>query len=97
MRRVMLGGRGKKHRFPSIASVMTRSLVVNSEMLQATVDQEGDVFLDLPRIPGMGFMQWEKGRALFDKTYAQTAARLDELTPQHSGFDLLRALAEPRR
>ena len=71
---------------------MTRSLVVNSEMLQASVDQENDIFIDLGRIPGMGFMQWEKGRALFDKTYETTVARLDKLSAQHSGIDLLRAL-----
>lgn len=86
-------GRKRRLRFPGIASVMTRSLVVNSEMLQAKVDQEGDVFLNLQRIPGMGFMQWTKGRALYDKTYAKTSERLNKLAAEHSGIDLLRALA----
>ena len=74
---------------------MTRSLIVNSELLQAGVDREADIFVDLPRIPGMGFMEWGKGRALFDKTYDKTKARLDALSAEHSGIDLLRALAEP--
>ncbi len=89
----MMSRRGKRGlRFPGIASIMTRSLVVNSEMLQANVDQAGDVFVNLQRIPGMGFMQWSKGRALFDKTYEETAARLNDLARHHSGIDLLRAL-----
>lgn len=83
---------GRKTRFPGIASIMTRSLIVNSEMLQAQVAPEGDIFLDLQRIPGMGFMQWSKGRRLFDRTYSETAARLEELSREHSGIDLLRAL-----
>lgn len=92
---MMLRRRSSGFRFPGIASIMTRSLVVNSEMLQANVDQAGDVFINLQRIPGMGFMQWSKGRELFDKTYEKTAGRLNKLAAHHSGIDLLRALNDP--
>lgn len=95
LRHLLLGRRRGGFRFPGIASVMNRSMVVNSELLQAQIDPAGDVFVDLPRIRGMGFMEWKKGRALFDKTYAQTAARLEALGATHSGVDLLRALASP--
>lgn len=92
---VMRPKRKRAIRFPGIASIMTRSLVVNSEMVQANVDPGGDIFINMQRIPGMGFMQWAKGRELFDKTYEQTAGRLNALAAHHSGIDLLRALSEP--
>ena len=90
--RRMLGGR-RKLRFPTISSIMNRSLIVNSEKLQGSVEREEDIFINLDRIPGMGFMQWSKGRNLFDRTYAETARQLDALAGQHSGIGLLRALA----
>jgi NTE family protein len=94
MRRLLPFGRSGKTKFPGISSIMTRSLIVNSQRLQATVDRGGDIFLDLPRIRGMGFMQWSKGRELYEKTYAETAGRLEKLSAEHTGLDLLRALAE---
>ena len=93
-KRAIFGRRAGKVRFPSTSSVMTRSLIVNSENLQANIDREQDIFIDLQRIKGMGFMQWQKGRDLFDKTYQETSERLDKLAAQHSGLDLLRALAQ---
>lgn len=90
---LVLGKRRQASGFPGIVSIMNRALVVNSEMLQANMDQAGDVFVNLQRPAGMGFMQWSKGRELFDRTYEQTARRLETLSRQHSGIDLLRALA----
>jgi NTE family protein len=89
---MMVPRRKRGFPFPGITSIMTRSLIANSELLQANVDQAGDVFINLQPIPGMGFMEWTKGRDLFETTYAQTASRLNKLAANHSGIDLLRAL-----
>ncbi len=93
VKRLVLGKRGRRVRFPGIFSVMTRSMIVNSERRLAKADHGHDVFLPIRPLKGMGFLQWERGRELFETTYRRTAEALEVASKDHSGTALLREAA----
>lgn len=76
LRRMLLPG-GKRVRFPGIFSVLSRTMVVNSERLMAHVEPRDDVILTMPPLPRMGFLDWTKGRALFDRSYKVMSEKLE--------------------
>jgi len=71
--------RKKRPRFPRIASVLTRSMIVSARRLMEQTDTTGDVVIDLTPLPGMGFLEWKKGRRQFDVAYADMSGELSEL------------------
>lgn len=77
IRRMLLPG-GKRVRFPGIFSILSRTMVVNSERLMAHVEPRDDVILTMPPLPKMGFLDWTKGRALFDRSYQVMSEKLSE-------------------
>jgi NTE family protein len=91
--RLVAGPMMKKVRFPGIFSIMTRSMIVNSERRLATIDPGQDVFLPVRPLPGMGFLDWTKGRRLFEDTYARAAEALDAEAGSASGLALLHRTA----
>jgi NTE family protein len=90
IKRLAFGKMARRVRFPGIFSVMTRSMIVNSERRLANANHGDDIFLPIRPLNGMGFLQWERGRDLFDLTYQRTAEALEEASKTHSGPELLR-------
>ena len=93
LKRLLLGPLGRRVRFPGIFSIMTRSMIVNSERRLADTDHGADIFLPIHPPKGMGFLEWGRGRELFDLTYRRTAQALEEGSRDLSGPELLRHAA----
>lgn len=90
MRRLLPGKiGGPRFRFPTIATVLTRTMVVNSQRNLTRIDQGEDIFVALKPQMRMGFLEWTKGEELFRRTYDKAVAELDVLARDHSGLDLL--------
>lgn len=71
--------RKKRPRFPRIASILTRSMIVSARRLMDQTDTTGDIVIDLTPLPGMGFLEWKKGRRQFDVAYEDMSAKLAAL------------------
>ena len=69
-------------RHPTAFNVLARAMVVNARKLLRQIDVGDDVLLNLSALPGMSFMNWKRGRELFDTTYAQISDMLG-----HTGDD----------
>lgn len=85
-------------RFPTIAAVLSRTMVVSSRRLMDTVAQEDDVMLEISTLPGMGFLDWGKGQRQFDAAYVAMVAALEDVeanTPGRGadGLDELRQIS----
>ncbi|MEL7093203.1 MAG: patatin-like phospholipase family protein [Pseudomonadota bacterium] len=65
-----------KPRLPTAFSILQRSMVVNARRLLNEIDVGDDVLLNLQVLPGMSFMDWKRGRALFDAAHAQMEGAL---------------------
>jgi NTE family protein len=91
--RLVAGPLKRPMRFPGIFSIMTRSMIVNSERRLANTDPGEDVFLPVRPLPGMGFLDWTKGRRLFEDAYSRASAALDAEAGAASGATLLRRAA----
>lgn len=87
---------GKGIRFPTMFSVLTRSMVVNAERKIAMTDPRQDVILEMPNLQGMGFLDWTKGRRQFEAAYQNMSAALESASAdaEKTGFDLLRSAAQ---
>lgn len=68
-------------RHPSLMSTLSRAMVVNARKLLQQTDIGSDVLLNLSTLKGMSFMDWKRGRELFDFAYAQMSDAMD--TPSH--------------
>ncbi|MEO0402260.1 MAG: patatin-like phospholipase family protein [Pseudomonadota bacterium] len=64
-------------RHPTAFSVLARAMVVNARKLVRQIDTENDVILNIPVLKGMSFMNWRRGRELFDVTYDSMEAALE--------------------
>jgi NTE family protein len=56
-------------RKPTMFSILSRTMVVNSRRLLQHTDIGDDVLLNISTLRGMGFMNWKRGRELFDVAY----------------------------
>ena len=79
--------RKKRPRFPRIASILTRSMIVSARRLMDQTDTTGDVVIDLLPLQGMGFLEWKKGRRQFDVAYKDMAEKLAELHLDQTDLD----------
>ena len=79
--------RKKRPRFPRIASILTRSMIVSARRLMDQTDTTGDVVINLLPLPGMGFLEWKKGRRQFDVAYKGMAETLAELHLDQTELD----------
>lgn len=77
--RVLRLSRKKPPRFPRIASILTRTMIVNARRLMEQTDTTGDVLIELVPLRGMGFLEWKKGRQLFDVAYQDMSKKLSKL------------------
>lgn len=64
-------------RHPTAFNILARSMVVNARRLLSQIHVGNDVLLNLSVLPGMSFMDWRKGRALFDAAQDQMNVALD--------------------
>ena len=63
-------------RHPTAFTVLARAMVVNARKLLRQIDVGNDVMLNISVLRGMSFMDWKRGRELFDTTYAQISGML---------------------
>ena len=69
-------------RHPTAFAILARSMVVNARKLLTEIDIEDDVLLNLSVLKGMSFLDWKRGRELFEAAYKQmdlAMARADEV------------------
>ncbi|WP_299280973.1 patatin-like phospholipase family protein [uncultured Tateyamaria sp.] len=71
--------------YPTAFAVLARAMVVNARKLMRQVDVENDVVLNIPVLKGMSFMNWRRGRELFEVTYASMGAALERNPMPRSG------------
>lgn len=92
-RRQALAGLFKRRkrgpRKPSLFGILSRTMVVNSRRMMQHMDVGDDVLLNISPLKGMGFMNWKRGRELFDvshdrmnKAMEQAAEKDGRLTKQ---------------
>lgn len=76
--------RRRLHRFPRIASVLSRAMTMNSRRLIARTDFGNDVLLELPVAAGANFLDWRQGRAHFALAHDTLASALSRAAADHS-------------
>ena len=84
-------------RHPTAFAVLARAMVVNARKLLRQIDVGDDVLLNISVLRGMSFMDWKRGRELFDVTYDQISRMLGQnaVAPNTHGarLDRLRGVA----
>ncbi|WP_415403995.1 patatin-like phospholipase family protein [Tateyamaria sp. SN3-11] len=79
-------------RYPSAFAVLARAMVVNARKLLRQIDVGSDVLLNISVLRGMSFMNWKRGRELFETSYAQMDAVLTQTAQEgQSKLDHMRA------
>ncbi len=68
-----------KARHPSVMSTLSRAMVVNARKLLRQTEIGEDVLLNLSTLRGMSFMDWKRGRELFDFAYKQMSDAIDQV------------------
>jgi NTE family protein len=68
----------KRRRYPSLATVLMRSMIMASEQRFQIISTEGDLFLVPEGTAGVGFMDWKKCRRVADAAYRHTAGLLEK-------------------
>lgn len=86
-------------RHPSVLSILSRSMVVNSRKLLEQTDIGNDILINIPTLRGMSFLDWARGRELFNAAYGQAsealdAAALPDNATEHARFERLRQAAQ---
>lgn len=87
-------GKGKGPRKPNMFSILSRTMVVNSRRLLQHTDMGPDVLMNISTLRGMGFMNWKRGRELFDVAYGRMVHALDEVGNETHGVERLRAASD---
>jgi len=65
-------------RHPTVFSVLSRAMVVSARKLLLQTDIGTDVLLNIPPLRGMSFMDWARGRELYNTAYTQMSDALDQ-------------------
>ena len=63
-------------RYPTAFSVLARAMVVNARKLLRQINPENDVIFNISVLKGMSFMNWRRGRELFETTYNEMQTAL---------------------
>lgn len=77
--------RGKRRRYPSIFSILSRTMVVNSRNLLREMDLGEDILLEMPAVKGMGFLEWRMGRKQYHAAYTAMMEALE--ASEDAGID----------
>ena len=67
-----------KIRHSSVMSILSRAMVVNARKLLQRTDIGTDILLNISTLRGMSFMDWARGRELFDSAYQQMSGAMDK-------------------
>jgi NTE family protein len=76
-RRILMKRKGDE-RFPSVVSVLSRTMVITARRLIEATDMGDDVLLEIPTLPRMGFLEWKRGREQFNTAYEAMSRALSE-------------------
>jgi NTE family protein len=82
-----------KPRYPNAFSVLTRAIMVNARKLTDETEVGKDVIMNISVLKGMSFMDWKRGRELFQSAEAEVSQALDAID-HPDGFEALRLAAE---
>lgn len=66
-------------RHPTAFTVLARAMVVNARKLLRQINVGNDVLLNISVLKGMSFMDWKRGRELFDVAYTQVSEMLEQI------------------
>ncbi|MGR3436109.1 MAG: patatin-like phospholipase family protein [Shimia sp.] len=99
LRDALRNPRKRRHRFPNLFAILTRTMIVNSLFKLGDTPREGDVFVDVTPLRGMGFLDWRKARTQFDATYDETRTALlarfgEGPIPEDAALEALTHVAE---
>ena len=81
---------------PTLMSTLTRAMVVNARKLMGTIEMGDDILMNVSTLRGMSYLDWKRGRELFQSAHAQVSNALDASLSPDDLDDLgpLRAAAE---
>lgn len=88
----------KKH--PSVFLILSRAMVVNARKRLQQTEIGKDVLMNIAMLEGMSFLDWTRGRELFEAAYDQMACAIDAVpdiqgeTEDTARLELLRAASE---
>ncbi|MEM7597961.1 MAG: cyclic nucleotide-binding and patatin-like phospholipase domain-containing protein [Pseudomonadota bacterium] len=71
-------------RKPTLFSILSRTMVVNSRRLLMHTDIGDDVLLNISTLKGMGFMNWKRGRELFDVSHDRMVKAMEQAAENDS-------------
>ena len=81
-RRQALAGLFKRRkrgpRKPTLFSILSRTMVVNSRRMLQHTEIGDDVLMNISTLHGMSFMNWKRGRELFDVSYDRMGKAMEE-------------------
>ena len=80
--------------FPSIFSVLSRTMVITSRRLIDETDMGDDVLLEMPTLPKMSFLNWKRGREQFDIAYAAVSELLQHSDSSMDPVERIRDVAQ---
>ena len=92
--RRLLFRRKSDQRFPSVVSVLSRTMVITARRLLSETDLQNDVLLEIPTLSKMGFLEWKRGREQFDAAYCAMAEALEAGNHCDSMFERARQAGE---
>jgi len=61
--------RKRKPFFPSIATILSRTMVVTARRRQYSLDLQDDILIEMPTLADMGSLDWKKARQQYDLAY----------------------------
>ena len=61
--------RQNKSGFPTIANILSRTMVVTARRRESEIDLGDDILIEIPALPDMGALDWKMGRQQYDLAY----------------------------
>ncbi|MEO0772944.1 MAG: cyclic nucleotide-binding and patatin-like phospholipase domain-containing protein [Pseudomonadota bacterium] len=65
-------------RKPTLFGILSRTMVVNSRRMMQHMELGEDVLLNISPLKGMGFMNWKRGRELFNVSHDRMNVAMDQ-------------------
>jgi len=96
LKQIMFPKRNPRKDYPTIFTILAKTMVTNAELRYAEIDQKNDIFLESKMLPDMGALSWEKLREQFDLAYKQMSSAIlqAESVTKKDRFQVLREAAQ---
>jgi len=96
LKQIVLPKQKNRKYYPTIFSVLSRTMVTNTAKRFSEIDKKNDVFLEPNRLQKMGMMNWKKARQQFEMSYQQMNDALHHIDSDLEGdkIDVLRKVAQ---